>query len=269
MTRLEIRSVGLAFVQDGGRPGRMAEGVPRGGALVPDALLAANEAVGNEAGAAAIERFGAMAIAADAPVVVSDELGRAREIAAGEEVHLPWDGARRARYLAVRGGLDVPSVLGGRGTLLVAKLGGHEGRPLRRGDRLAIGSAVSDCPPVERERADEASPIRIVPGPDLARYAPVALEALVGRRWRLSPTSDRTGTRLEGAPIAWSPSAPPARTTPMIAGAIELPPSGEPIVLGPDHPTTGGYPVVAVVRRADLGRFHARPLGASVRFSTD
>lgn len=260
------RVVGLAFVQDLGRPGHMHEGVPAGGALVPERLARANAAVGNAIGAAGIERFGAMSLVAQRDLVIAEDVGAPRTLRAGERVELPWDGAARARYLAVRGGIDVPVVMGGRGTLIVAGIGGHQGRALRRGDVLAVGAEDGARTEAEAE-ADDRSPIAVHPGPDAAGYAPGAVAALVARPWRLSVRSDRTGTRLEGAAIAWGDDAPPARTTPMIAGAIELPPSGEPIVLGPDHPTTGGYPVVAVIAARDLGRFHAIALGREVRFA--
>jgi biotin-dependent carboxylase-like uncharacterized protein len=264
-----LRVAGLAFVQDGGRPGRMDEGVPPGGALVPAWLARANLALGNDPGEAGIERFGAISFVARTAIEVAEEDGRVCALAPGETIEFGWDGRDRVRYLALRGGMDVPIVLGGRGTLVAAGIGGLEGRPLRRGDRLAVRppsrplpSRAPEAPPPEPRGA----PIRLYPGPDAARFAPRALEALLEGKWTISRRSDRTGTRLEGPAIPWAPDAPSARTAPMVAGAIELPPAGEPIVLGPDHPTTGGYPVVAVVASADLGRFHARPLGSPVRF---
>ena len=162
----------------------------------------------------------------------------------------------------------MPVVLGGRGTLVGARLGGLDGRALRKGDVLR----ASTSPAAELARACApaplaARPIRVVPGPDLAAFAPEALASLTSQPWSLSARSDRTGTRLVGPRIAYRGEAPALDTTPMVAGALELPPSGEPIVLGPDHPTTGGYPVIAVVARIDLGRFHAIPLGGEVRFT--
>ncbi|AKF08181.1 biotin-dependent carboxyltransferase family protein [Sandaracinus amylolyticus] len=260
------RVVGLAFVQDGGRPGRLREGVPRGGALIASALSAANRALGNPGDAAGIERYGAMTLVARGDVMLADDDARVWTLRDGERVELAWDGARRARFVALRGGIDVPRVLGGRGTLVAARIGGLEGRSLRRGDVLRAESE-----PMTNVRARpwlaHEGPIRIVAGPDLAAYAPRAIDVLTSRAWRLSTRSDRTGTRLEGATVPWREGAPSARTTPMIAGAIELPPGGEPIVLGVDHPTTGGYPVVAVIARVDLDRFHAIPLGRDVRFA--
>lgn len=266
------RVVGLAFVQDGGRRGRLREGVPSGGALVPEALARANGALGNEPGAAGIERFGAMTIVGrDGEAWIAEDDGVARRVRAGERVALGWDGRARARYLALRGGIDVPRVLGGRGTLVAARIGGLGGRALRAGDVLRAGAEAGTGTGTgsgsETDTGSGGAPIRIVAGPDLATHAPQGLAALVGSPRRVSPRSDRTGTRLEGDAIAWRAGAVDASTTPMIAGAIELPASGEPIVLGPDHPTTGGYPVIAVIARVDLGRFHAIPLGREVRFA--
>jgi biotin-dependent carboxylase-like uncharacterized protein len=262
------RVVGLAFVQDGGRPGRMEEGVPPGGALVPEWLARANLALGNDATEAAIERFGALTLRALTAVDIAEEDGRVRALAPGESVELGWDGRVRVRYVAIAGGLDVPRVLGGRGTLVSAGIGGFAGRALRRGDRIAVRHPPRRNGPVAALAAplDLRAPIRLYPGPDAPRFAPRALDVLLGNMWTLSPRSDRTGTRLVGPTIPWAPDAPPTRTTPMIAGAIELTPGGEAIVLGPDHPTTGGYPVIAVVANADLGRFHALPLGGPVHF---
>nr|MDQ3036083.1 allophanate hydrolase subunit 2 family protein [Myxococcota bacterium] len=198
---------------------------------------------------------------------LAEDDGAVRRVRAGERVELGWDGSTRARYVALRGGIDVPVVLGGRGTLVSARLGGLEGRALRKGDVIRSASDTGAAPALASGSASGAA-IRLLPGPDLARFAPGALDALLGTGWSLSPRSDRTGTRLVGTAIAYRRGAPDARTTPMIAGAIELPPSGEPIVLGPDHPTTGGYPVVAVIARVDLGRFHAIALGREVRFGS-
>lgn len=258
---VEVR--GLALVQDGGRVGRLRHAVPRGGALDPEALAVANAAVGNAPGAAAIERYGALAIRARSDVVLSDDGGAVTVLEAGAVLRLPWDGARRVGYVALDGGIDVPSFLGGLGTVLSLGRGGHEGRLLRRGDVLSLG-APGDRGSRSTPSPDD-SPIHVVPGPDLDRLAADALEMLSATAWRLDPRSDRTGTRLVGPTLAHRDGAR-AITTPMIEGAIECPPGGPPIVLGPEHPTTGGYPVVAVIATRDLSRFHRIPLGREVRF---
>jgi 5-oxoprolinase (ATP-hydrolysing) subunit C len=257
---------GLATVQDGGRPGRMHEGIPPGGALAPELLAAANAHAGNPPGAAAIELIGRLVLHTDVPLGWASEDGPS-QAAAGATLELSTSGHRfRVRYLAVRGGLDVPEVLGGRGTLLVAGLGLP---PLRRGDRLAVGAGPAAAPgalPTPPAYLDPAAPIAVVPGPDLDRFPAGALGALLAGPWRISPVGDRTGIRLAGQAIAAPPAA--ARSAPMVRGAIQVPPSGEPIVLGPDHPTTGGYAVLATVTRSHLGALLSRRPGDEVRFVT-
>jgi biotin-dependent carboxylase-like uncharacterized protein len=259
-----VTIAGLATVQDGGRAGRMHEGLPPGGALVVENLARANAAANNAPGEAGIEVFGAITLASDGPLLVAADGEAGHWLRAGEPWTVTTAGAR-VRYLAIRGGVDVPFALGGRGTLLAARLGGHEGRPLRRGDILPTGGA----PPGGEsaiEPLDLRAPIRILPGPDAERFAAEALPLLLSAPFEVAAQSDRVGVRLRGAVLPRL-GDDDAVSAPMVRGAIQVPAAGEPIVLGPDHPTTGGYPVIATVLRADLGSLMARPLGASVRFS--
>jgi 5-oxoprolinase (ATP-hydrolysing) subunit C len=278
---LEIVAVqGMATVQDKGRPGRMHEGIPPGGALVPGLAAHANRSVGNLDGAPIVEVFGSVTIAAnDGTLRVACEDGIACLLESGERLELVPASGLRVRYLAVAGGIDVPEVLGGRGTLLVASLGGYEGRALRRGDRLQPrelvategpirepAAAVSDAL-VRRSRSpDLERAIRVSPGPDADRFEGGALTDLTRRSFTIANESDRTGTRLLGPPIERRHDDS-GRSQPMVRGAIQVPRSGAPIVLGPDHPTTGGYPVVAVVVHDDLDAFFARPIGSEVHFA--
>jgi biotin-dependent carboxylase-like uncharacterized protein len=259
-----VRAAGLATVQDGGRRGHMHEGVPPGGALVPELLARANAAARNPHGAAAIELFGAITLRAHAPLVVATDDGVASRLAAGATWGLS-SGAARVRYVALRGGVDVPRVLGGRGTLLGAGFGGYHGRALREGDQLVPGSEPAQDSVVP-EPPDLTGPIAVVLGPDADRFAPTAVDLLLGGEFTIEPGSDRTGTRLAGPSLArLGPDAGPS--APMLRGAIQVPGSGQPIVLGPDHPTIGGYPVIATVVRSALGSLGARPLRARVRFA--
>jgi allophanate hydrolase subunit 2 len=256
---------GVVTVQDGGRPGRMHEGVPPGGALVPELLARANAAVRNAAGEAALEIVGAVTLRAEErPELVASDAGDARTLAPGETCTVEC-GPARVRYAAVRGGLDVPLVLGGRGTLLAASLGGLEGRALRRGDRMA-SRGEPPCEPVEPPAppAPEAR-VLVLAGPDLDRFAPGALEVLVSSLFVVDARSDRAGVRLVGPPL---PRIGPDTgvSAPMVRGAIQVPAAG-PIVLGPDHPTTGGYPVLATVCRSSLGALFSRPPGSAIRFA--
>jgi allophanate hydrolase subunit 2 len=232
-----VRAIGLCTVQGLPQPGGLHLGIPPAGALVPDLLVGANRAVRNPDDARAIEVQGQLvARTPDGEVVIEN-------------------GQRRCAYLAVRGGIAE------RAALTCAELG----RILRAGDRVPL----ADLPPVD-ELPLVFSPhdtIRIIPGPDLDGFAPDALEQLVAAPYRISPTSDRLGTRLEGTTIARNPAYRP-RSRPMTLGAIEVPPDGQPIVLGPEHPATGGYPLIAVIAAADIGAFHAIRLGGHVRFAT-
>jgi 5-oxoprolinase (ATP-hydrolysing) subunit C len=272
-SEIEILSVrGLTTVQDAGRPGRMHEGVPPGGSLVPELAARANAAAGNADSAALLEIFGGVAVAPrGGSLVLATEEGLARAFAADEPFDVPPSRTLRARYLAPSGGLVVPEALGARGTLLVARLGGLDGRALRRGDRIPVGTpAPSPASLHETSRAwaplDLSRPVRIVRGPDASDFPPEALDALLGGSFTLLATSDRTGARLAG-PVLARTSSDLAPSAPMVRGAIQVPSSGQPIVLGPDHPTTGGYPVLAVVARVDLGRLFARGVGAKVDFT--
>ncbi len=245
---------GLATIQDLGRPGRMHEGLAPGGALVPEMLIEANRAVGNLDHAPAIELLGRIRLRVETPETVAFGV---RMIEAAGELRIE-SGALRVIYVAVHGGFAAPEVCGGRGTQLSAGIGA----PLRAGDRLLVESARGVVPSSPVPFVVDDAPIRLLPGPDLVDGA---LEALLAGEFQISPNSDRVGTRLDGPVL-------PARSghgvsRPMIRGAIELPPDGHPIVLGPEHPVTGGYPVVAVVATADQGRLFARPIRARVQFT--
>ena len=275
MALLEIvRVAGFATVQDGGRRGHMHEGVPAGGALVPELFERANEAALNPPTTASIELFGAISVVArGAPVRLACEDGTTRIVHPGDRLEIQPSRTTRVRYLAARGGIDVPLVLGGRGTLVAAGLGGLEGRALRRGDCLSVGSIPKlrpDRPDREPLLGGRAHPprdaIRVIVGPDTECFESSALDALFSESFVVLPSSDRVGTRLAGRPLETRRGSDRRPSRAMVPGAIEVPASGELIVLGPDHPTTGGYPVIGVVIRADRGRFAQRPFGDTVRF---
>lgn len=261
-----VKAHGPSLVIDRGRIGHMHEGVPHGGAMVASAYARANAAVENAAGAAAIEVFGVLEVVArGGSMTVADGVRGVHVLADGESFTVATEGRTRVRYLAARGGFDVPLVLGGRGTLLVASLGGHAGRPLKRGDRLTALSPQAQPELRTPNAPPTATAIPLLLGPDAE---PLVLEAITRATFTIGAHSDRIGTRLEG------PTLPPhsmqnARersSRPMVPGAVELTPSGL-VVLGPDHPTTGGYPVVAVLPRGSLDQLMALPIGSSTHLS--
>jgi allophanate hydrolase subunit 2 len=255
-----VRALGLVTVQDLGRPGWMHQGLAAGGALVPGLLVAANRAVGNPDGAPALEVCGRLELVATAGCVVATPAPTA--LAAGQSLVVVSE-PHRVVYLALAGGVDAPLVLGGRATQLSAGLGA----PIRAGAELtpltgSVGGAAATVLPA----SPGTGPVRVVPGPDRAAFAEDALARLCATPYRLSPRSDRVGTRLIGPALPRRPGLV-ERPRPLVVGAIEVPGDGAPIVLGPEHPTTGGYPVIAVVCATDRDRFFSTRLGGVVHFT--
>ena len=249
-----VDAAGVATVQDFGRPGHAHAGAPVGGAADTLSLGLANWAVGNTPGVAALEiAMGALTIEAAEPIVIVASCGprafQAIGLHKGERHAIaPTAGLARA-YLAVAGGIEVPEVLGSRSTLASAGLGGHDGRALRAGDVLATGTAASSTrrvPPPLRAMVDLAvrqRTLRIITE-NAEAGAPAGL-------LRVSARSDRVGVRLE-APGERPMPEPLAHSRGVVHGTIQMPSANELVVLGPDGPTTGGYPTVGTVIAADL-----------------
>jgi len=261
-----VRVLGLVTVQDGGRPGHMHEGLSPGGALVRSALVAANRAAGNPDFAPAIEVLGRLIVRAEAPIEVATDRTPLR-VLDGELVI--ESEPQRATYLAIRGGVAAPLVLGSASAQLSAEIGGLlvAGAQIDRGH--AAHHARAPGSPTATAASSGLAParggaIRVLPGPDAQAFAADAVAALVSAPYRIAPASDRVGTRLVGPYIARSFA--PDRSRPTVRGAIEVPRDGQPIVLGPEHPTTGGYPIVGTICSADLDRFFAIRIGGDVAF---
>ncbi|MFP5409683.1 MAG: biotin-dependent carboxyltransferase family protein [Gammaproteobacteria bacterium] len=282
---IEVRQAGLCdLVMDLGRPGHGAQGVPAGGAADPAALAAANRLVGNDPDAAALEivlagpdlAFPAGAVAALAgarfdaarssgvPVAWNETL----VLAAGETLTLGAAVAGARCWLAVRGGLAVDPVLGSRSTFLPGGWGGLAGRALQSGDRLPVGPVTGEvrllraqAPAIKRE-----APLRVVAGPQIGGFDDAGLAAFFGGSFRVDPASDRRGLRLTGPRVRHAQPELPSQG--VLPGAIQVPPDGQPIVLGWDGPVTGGYPVIATVIGVDLPRLAQLRPGDAVRFVT-
>lgn len=275
----------LTTVQDLGRPGLGALGVPRGGAADAHALRLGNLLLGNDEGAAALEvtlvgpvlelEEPAVLVLAGAPfgaTLDGEEVApwSAVEVRAGSrlDVGRAVSGARTC--VCVRGGLDVPPLLGSRSTDVATGFGGLGGRPLAAGDRLAVGPAPG---PPRGRRVDAAAArwtgarrlLRVTSGAQEAWFAAEAAEAFFARPFRVSASSSRTGVRLEGEPLA-SPTRSLV-TEGVVAGAVQVPPGGLPIVLLVEHPSTGGYPKIASVISADLSALAQLRPGDEVRFA--
>ncbi|GGP85554.1 biotin-dependent carboxyltransferase family protein [Streptosporangium pseudovulgare] len=172
-------------------------------------------------------------------------------VPSGGELRVGAPTAGLRTYVAVRGGLDVPAVLGSRSTDALSGLGPA---PLAPGLRLPLGPAAG-LPPIV---VDAAPPppiprgvLRVLPGPRDDWFAPDALEALCAAPYQVSRRSNRVGVRLAGTALRRVRDGE-LPSEGMVAGAVQVPPSGQPIVFLADHPPTGGYPVIAVVASADL-----------------
>ena len=274
---IRVRNPGLlTTVQDLGRPGLAHLGVPTAGAADRRALGLANRLVGNPEEAAALEitvlgpeleleaggwvaltggRVDATLDGAPLPMDVAVPVDAGQVLAVGSVT----SGVRA--YLAVRGGIDVRPVLGSRSTDTLASLGPPR---LEEGARLPVGELaggdpflqVAPTPPIDPEPV-----LRTVRGPRDDVFTEQALRTLIGVAWTVTSDSDRTGARLDGPALARRRQVELASEG-MVEGSLQVPPDGHPILFLANHPTTGGYPVIAVVVDADL------PLAAQARPGT-
>jgi antagonist of KipI len=269
-------------VQDLGRSGFAWAGVPPSGAMDVAALRVGNLLVGDDEESAALEitlhgptlHFEEDAVVALTGAEIEADLDgtpvttlESFRITSGSTLRLRQCTRGVRAYLAVRGGIDVPSILGSRSTLASAGFGGLYGRALKQGDVLAVRAVAGDGP-LRRTRTPSAPPdgaVRVLRGPQLEAFTDAARAAFFAQEFHVSPRSDRVGVRLEGELIEHVEHAD-IDPEGVVTGAIQVPGDGHPIILGPDRPVTGGYAKIATVIAADLGMVaQARP-GDSLRF---
>lgn len=253
-------------IQDGGRAGLAHLGVPGAGAIDQERRQQLNRLVGNAADAAVIETLGGLALHVHAPVVVADSAsGAVSTLPAGTMLRVDPGPGEAWATLAVRGGVDAPAQLGSRSWDSLSQLGAP---PLQVGDRLAIGpdprTPVGElAPPVP---VDDVVSVTI--GPRADWFGERAVATLLGTEWIISSDVSRVGARLVGPSLERADAAI-GRELPsegLVTGAIQVPPSGQPIVMLADHPTTGGYPVIAVVDADQLAKVVRRRPGDTLRF---
>lgn len=279
---LRIERPGLqATVQDGGRPGAASLGVSLSGALDRSSWRTANRLVGNREDAAALEiaggGFEAVALG-DLWIAVTGARGAlsigGREIdhsaaqlwRSGEVLRLGWFTAGARAYLAVRGGIAAPRVLGSAATDTLAGIGPA---PLQEGQTCLLGDDVAGEIPGSDLAPWSPPPslieVRVVPGPRADVFPASAVETLFETTWTVSAASDRVGMRLDGPALARD-DASELPSEGMVPGAIQVPPSGMPTILLADGPVTGGYPVIATVTDADLDALGQASAGTRIRF---
>ena len=263
----------LTTVQDLGRPGRAAEGIGRSGACDRVSAALANRLVGNPPEAALLEvTAGGLAVRADVGVWVALSGARCAGtpyaaptwLPAGSTMRLgaPVSGLRS--YLAVRGGIAVEPVLGSRSTDLLSGLGPT---PLVAGDVLPVGRADRwpgvDVAPVAEPSAGELV-VALRPGPRADWFADDVHRTLATTSWEVTGDSNRVGLRLAG-PVLTRQRDGELASEGMVRGALQVPPSGQPVLFLADHPVTGGYPVVGYVADADVDRCAQLAPGQTVR----
>ena len=282
MSKLVLSSIGPASsVQDGGRPGSQRYGLTPSGAMDRLALAAANTLVGNEPFAAAIEvgpfgaafttRGGAVRIALAGATRNADIAGRAvavdtsTTLADGETLTLGFARRGSFSYLAIEGGIRGQPMFGSLAVNARAGLGSPYPRPLQSGDELETAPASGAAERRIELIAMADAPIRVLFGPQDDEFADETKKLFVDSDWKISTTSDRMGYRLEG-PVLKHLHDHNIVTDGTVNGSIQVPGNGQPIVLMPDRGTSGGYPKIATVISADLGRFAQIPVGRPFRF---
>ncbi len=268
MATITVISPGpLTTIQDLGRPGFAHVGVPRSGAADRPALILANRLLGNDDGAPALETtLLGPTFEVDAETVIAltgapvDALPLATPVTlrAGERVRIGAARQGLRTYIAFGGGLEVPRVLGSAATDLLTGLGPV---PLVKGTRLHTAPARHEQPPsvaVGATSEPGSTELRVLLGPREDWFTDTAIQCLTHDPFAVTPHSNRIGLRLGGVPLQRARSGE-LLSEGLVPGALQVPADGHPILLLADHPTTGGYPVIAVVHSDDL------PLAAQLR----
>ncbi|GHK02968.1 allophanate hydrolase [Streptomyces sp. Y2F8-2] len=276
-----VRAGLLTTVQDRGRPGHAHLGVPRSGALDAPAAALVNRLVGNPPEAAVLEttlngcalrpRSAVTVAVGGAPCAVTVDgrpapWGAPVRVPGGALLEMEPARAGVRGYIGIAGGVAVDPVLGSRSTDLLSGLGPP---PLADGAVLPLG--VPTGPHARVDAVPQPGPpaelvLRVTLGPRADWFTRDALRTLVTRAYRVSAASNRIGLRTEGPALERARNGE-LPSEGMVLGAVQVPPDGRPVVFLADHPTTGGYPVIAVVRTADLAAAAQAAPGTPVRFT--
>ena len=289
---VEVVRPGLQLlIEDLGRPGFNSMGVSGAGAADRTALRRGNRLVGNAESAAGLESFGGGAVlrvigdgvaavtgaAGSITVTGADgtihrpRLGEAFAIADGDELELGGTDQGARRYLALRGGIDVDTALGSASTDTLAGLGPAA---LDRGSRLSLHdprTAPHLVDPHPRSecalpRPGQTVTMTVTLGPREDWFTSAGIETLLSQEWTVTHESDRVGLRLSGQVALERARTGELPSEGAVTGALQVPPSGQPVLFGPDHPLTGGYPIIASVDDVDFAA--QLPPGVKLRFTT-
>jgi biotin-dependent carboxylase-like uncharacterized protein len=268
----------LSTIQDLGRPGYGHLGIGTSGAADRVSLTLANRIVGNDDGAAGIEMtLGRLRVRADFDAVIAltgancafkidglpGRLNAPTQVQSGQQIRVsaPTSGLRT--YLAISGGIATVPVLGSRSTDTLSGIGPEK---LAAGTVLPIGEPAGSIQPENESPVSDGDPVLgVIPGPRHDWFTADAWKRLCRTTWMVTPDANRVGVRLAGPALErrFSMELP---SEPMVTGAVQVPPNGQPIIFLADHPVTGGYPVIGVVAHADLHLAAQLRPGRSVRF---
>lgn len=288
MTALHVLKAGIAStLQDFGRSGYRAFGVPGSGALDRVALSLVNRLVGNDDDAAALEMLYSgvtlraaggsvrVAVSADALIEHADAPPRplpawqTATLAEGDVLRVGTITQAACAYLAAEGGFDVPHVLGSASTYVRGALGGYEGRALRSRDVLSVKRERASLRAERRyarlPRLAAPFELRVMRGPQAERFDDQSLLRLCAAPYTVSTSSDRSGLRLEGETLRHVGGFD-LTSEGVAPGSIQVPGSGLPVILIGDHPTVGGYPKIATIVAADVPAAGRLRIGSRVSF---
>ncbi|HEY1058782.1 MAG TPA: biotin-dependent carboxyltransferase family protein [Limnobacter sp.] len=292
-----VKAQGLGLVSDLGRFGGLGQGVPLGGVMDPYSFALANVALGNHPGDAGLEFMGSFELVASKPgafmlatrsgqVKVNKALitsGRIVQVDVGDIVQVHPALSSLVTALCVRGGIQVPEVLGARGTCLAGGFGGYAGRAFKAGDEIRVDVVDHDrfdrgprthaptlAMPVAiwREAGDSktALDIHCLPGPELQHLGHTGHELFTGQRYVIEAASGRQAYRLKGHRALPTHNMPAMRSHAVHPGIVQLPPNGQPMVLMWDAQATGGYPRLASVLHCELWKLGQAAPGQRIRF---
>lgn len=261
---VEVRALtGVVLIEDMGRPGRTSSGLSASGAFDRGALRQANALVGNPSEFGGMEAMStSLELCAHSPLLVAVtgasgpvdvdgrpvSCGRAVWVPRGSCLRLGAAAAGMRYYIAVRGGISIAEVLGSRSTDTMARIGPAA---VSAGQMLPVGSSPgAGIPAADVPTGIVTTVLDVIPGPRHDWFTSQALVNMLSATWRISGASDRIGVRLDGPALERRSNAE-LPSEPCLRGSIQVDHSGQPIVLGPDHPVTGGYPVIGVVTNPD------------------
>ena len=262
----------LTTVQDLGRYGYQRFGMPVAGAVDVYSMQLANLLVGNDPGMAVLEAtltgpdirlmdagFIAVCGGGMTPMLNGSQVPAQMTLAvqAGDLLSFESNTEGCRTYIAFAGGLALPPVMGSRSTYIAAAVGGFLGRPLKKGDTIPLGYRtkkvrIKKLPAGLLPKMDEPKKIRIMPGPESSRLTFEGLRNLLNSEFEVESTSDRMGLRLSGDPVLLNEAGHQIISSGVVTGTLQVPGSGQPILLLADRQTTGGYARVAIAASVDM-----------------